>query len=78
MKDRISLEKCRAVMSVILFTVFRESSEISKIQMDPTRDSTNPYVGLAFKLEVRYYSLSLLMQFCLTGRSQRVTFCCFL
>ncbi|XP_068567646.1 elongation factor G, mitochondrial [Cebidichthys violaceus] len=26
-------------------------SETSKIQMDATRDSTNPYVGLAFKLE---------------------------
>uniref|UniRef100_A0A4W6CRD0 Elongation factor G, mitochondrial n=1 Tax=Lates calcarifer TaxID=8187 RepID=A0A4W6CRD0_LATCA len=28
-----------------------DSSETSKIQMDPTRDDTNPYVGLAFKLE---------------------------
>uniref|UniRef100_A0A3Q2NZP9 Elongation factor G, mitochondrial n=1 Tax=Fundulus heteroclitus TaxID=8078 RepID=A0A3Q2NZP9_FUNHE len=28
-----------------------ESAERSKIEMDPTRDSTNPYVGLAFKLE---------------------------
>ncbi|CAK6963447.1 elongation factor G%2C mitochondrial [Scomber scombrus] len=27
------------------------SSESSKILMDPTRDSANPYVGLAFKLE---------------------------
>ncbi|XP_053176706.1 elongation factor G, mitochondrial [Scomber japonicus] len=27
------------------------SSESSKILMDPTRDSTHPYVGLAFKLE---------------------------
>uniref|UniRef100_A0A3B4V4X4 Elongation factor G, mitochondrial n=1 Tax=Seriola dumerili TaxID=41447 RepID=A0A3B4V4X4_SERDU len=28
-----------------------DSSETSKIQMDPTRDDTHPYVGLAFKLE---------------------------
>ncbi|KAM3615705.1 uncharacterized protein V6R79_006510 [Siganus canaliculatus] len=28
-----------------------DANESSKIQMDPTRDSTNPYVGLAFKLE---------------------------
>ncbi|XP_041666957.1 elongation factor G, mitochondrial [Cheilinus undulatus] len=28
-----------------------DSSETSKIQMDPTRDSEKPYVGLAFKLE---------------------------
>ncbi|XP_071352532.1 elongation factor G, mitochondrial [Trachinotus anak] len=28
-----------------------DSSETSKVQMDPTRDDTNPYVGLAFKLE---------------------------
>ncbi|XP_037630567.1 elongation factor G, mitochondrial [Sebastes umbrosus] len=28
-----------------------EASETSKIQMDPARDSTHPYVGLAFKLE---------------------------
>lgn len=40
--------------------------------MDPTRDSTNPYVGLAFKLEVRYHFLSLLRHFCSTGRSQFV------
>lgn len=28
-----------------------DSNETSKIQMDPTRDATNPFVGLAFKLE---------------------------
>ncbi|XP_076591702.1 elongation factor G, mitochondrial [Chaetodon auriga] len=28
-----------------------DASETSKIQMDPTRDSANSYVGLAFKLE---------------------------
>ncbi|XP_032446509.1 elongation factor G, mitochondrial [Xiphophorus hellerii] len=28
-----------------------DSTEKSKIEMDPTRDSSNPYVGLAFKLE---------------------------
>uniref|UniRef100_A0A7N8XMU5 Elongation factor G, mitochondrial n=1 Tax=Mastacembelus armatus TaxID=205130 RepID=A0A7N8XMU5_9TELE len=28
-----------------------DSSETSKIQMDPTRDPANPFVGLAFKLE---------------------------
>ncbi|KAM4742670.1 elongation factor G, mitochondrial [Anableps anableps] len=28
-----------------------DSTERSKIEMDPTRDSSNPYVGLAFKLE---------------------------
>ncbi|KAM8854237.1 elongation factor G, mitochondrial [Synchiropus picturatus] len=28
-----------------------DSSESSKIEMDPARDSTNPFVGLAFKLE---------------------------
>ncbi|KAI3354238.1 hypothetical protein L3Q82_018772 [Scortum barcoo] len=28
-----------------------DASEASKIQMDPTRDSTHPFVGLAFKLE---------------------------
>lgn len=28
-----------------------DANETSKIQMDPTRDATNPYVGLAFKLE---------------------------
>ncbi|XP_015225700.1 PREDICTED: elongation factor G, mitochondrial [Cyprinodon variegatus] len=28
-----------------------DSAERSKIEMDPTRDSSNPYVGLAFKLE---------------------------
>ncbi|XP_039986824.1 elongation factor G, mitochondrial [Xiphias gladius] len=28
-----------------------DSSEASKVQMDPTRDAANPYVGLAFKLE---------------------------
>uniref|UniRef100_A0A3B5LZU2 Tr-type G domain-containing protein n=1 Tax=Xiphophorus couchianus TaxID=32473 RepID=A0A3B5LZU2_9TELE len=28
-----------------------DSTEKSKIEMDPTRDDSNPYVGLAFKLE---------------------------
>lgn len=56
----------------------RDASETSKILMDPARDSTNPYVGLAFKLEVRYHSLSLFLHFCLAGRSQCVTLCCFL
>ncbi|KAK2912462.1 elongation factor G, mitochondrial [Channa argus] len=28
-----------------------DSNETSKVQMDPTRDSTKPFVGLAFKLE---------------------------
>ncbi|XP_005814230.1 elongation factor G, mitochondrial [Xiphophorus maculatus] len=28
-----------------------DSAEKSKIEMDPTRDASNPYVGLAFKLE---------------------------
>ncbi|MED6284114.1 elongation factor EF-G [Characodon lateralis] len=28
-----------------------DSADRSKIEMDPTRDSSNPYVGLAFKLE---------------------------
>ncbi|XP_043976175.1 elongation factor G, mitochondrial isoform X1 [Gambusia affinis] len=28
-----------------------DSTEKSKIEMDPTRDASNPYVGLAFKLE---------------------------
>lgn len=32
--------------------VDRDSTETSKIEMDPTRDTSNPYVGLAFKLEV--------------------------
>lgn len=31
---------------------FRDVSETSKVKMDSTRDSTHPYVGLAFKLEV--------------------------
>lgn len=34
------------------FLHIRDSEESSKIEMDPTRDSSNPYVGLAFKLEV--------------------------
>ncbi|XP_054452678.1 elongation factor G, mitochondrial [Anoplopoma fimbria] len=35
------------------YAIFNDevASETSKIQMDPTRDSTHPYVGLAFKLE---------------------------
>lgn len=55
---------------------FRDVSETSKIKMDNTRDSTHPYVGLAFKLEVTSQLLccwclqfglnrTFLMQFCL-------------
>lgn len=37
-----------------LSSATRDSAETSKIEMDSTRDSSNPYVGLAFKLEVRH------------------------
>lgn len=66
----MQFRKLCALMSV--FVCVRDVSKTSKIQMDPTRDSTNPYVGLAFKLEVRYHFLSLLRHFCSTGRSQFV------
>lgn len=32
-----------------------EDKESSKILMDPRRDATNPFVGLAFKLEVMFF-----------------------
>lgn len=55
----MTFNQCRIVFSDTAFlekcfccVFFRDSSETSKIQMDPTRDDTNPYVGLAFKLEV--------------------------
>lgn len=43
---------------------FRDVSETSKIEMDNTRDSTHPYVGLAFKLEVTSDFLCIYLQFC--------------
>lgn len=55
---------------------FRDVSETSKIQMDSTRDSTHPYVGLAFKLEVTLVFLSLFLRFCFKRTS--VTLCCLL
>lgn len=36
---------------------FRETQGGTKILMDPTRDDTQPFVGLAFKLEVRFDQL---------------------
>lgn len=42
---------------------FRDATEKSKIKMDNTRDSTHPYVGLAFKLEV--ILLSSYLWFCI-------------
>lgn len=30
----------------------RDSGEDTKVRMDPTRDASKPFVGLAFKLEV--------------------------
>ncbi|KAJ8388674.1 hypothetical protein AAFF_G00130830 [Aldrovandia affinis] len=38
-------------MSCLCVCCVRESSESRKIRMDPTRDASEPFVGLAFKLE---------------------------
>lgn len=34
------------------FVSIRDSGEDTKVRMDPTRDASKPFVGLAFKLEV--------------------------
>ncbi len=75
MKLTVCLETLCTNASVCLCV--RDASETSKIEMDPTRDSANPYVGLAFKLEVRFNSSCLFLHICLSGRSQSVTLCFF-
>lgn len=56
---------------------FREVSETSKIKMDSTRDSTHPYVGLAFKLEVTPQFLCWCLRFCLNRTFLMQLFCLF-
>lgn len=41
---------------LFLSSANRDSAVSSKVEMDCTRDSSNPYVGLAFKLEVQLLS----------------------
>lgn len=56
------------------FHSVRDSTETKKIQMDPTRETANPYVGLAFKLEVIQFDREHL--FCLMS-SWSLYFCTF-
>lgn len=56
---------------------FRDVSETSKIEMDNTRDSTHPYVGLAFKLEVTSDFLCIYLQFCFNRTRFMLSFCLF-
>lgn len=62
------------------FHPVRDSTETKKIQMDPTRDSANPYVGLAFKLEVIQFDLVIFpfLHVCAIEILQFVMFCYFL
>lgn len=68
-------------INVNVFMTVRGVSTTSKIQMDPTRDSAIPYVGLAFKLEVTFFFfiiISAIAQEDDINISYRVVSCCVL